>query len=153
MNTLLDSGVYEPLPKDPTAKVEWKREILLSKHKTTLSIDLEHKLTPYHSKPPHLYGLPKIHKPDIPLRPIMPYIGSPCYALVGFLQTIPSPLAGKSESFVKIAGHFIQLLKSANLQSLDTLVSFDVVSLLTNVPLNEALKVIRNKFNNDDTLA
>jgi hypothetical protein len=79
-------------------------------------------------------------------------IGSPCYALVGFLRKIVCPLAGKSESFVKNLGHFVQLLKSVNLQSSDTLVSFDV-SLFTNVPVNEDLQVIRNKLHNNDTLA
>jgi hypothetical protein len=33
-------------------------------------------------------------------------------------------------------------LKSVNLQSLDTLTSFDVVSLFTNVPVDEALQFI-----------
>jgi hypothetical protein len=120
---------------------------------TTLSTNLKHKLTPYHSKPPHLYGLPKIHKPNIPLRPIVSSIGSPCYALAGFIHKILCPLAGKSESFVKYSGHFVQLLKSVNLRSLDTLVSFDVISVFTNVPGDEALEVIRDKLNNDDTLA
>jgi hypothetical protein len=44
-------------------------------------------------------------------------------------------------------------LKSVNLQSSDTLVSFDIVSLFTNVPIDEALQVIGNKLHNDDTLA
>jgi hypothetical protein len=48
---------------------------------------------------------------------------------------------------------FIQLLKSVNLQSLDTLVSFYVVSLFNNVAINEAVQVIRNKLLNNDTLA
>jgi hypothetical protein len=121
LNILLESGVYEPLPKDPAAEVERKVQKLLSKHKTVLPTDVKHNLTPYHSKRPHLYGCPKVHKPNIPLRPIVSSIGSLCYALAGFLHKILSPFAGKSESFVKNSGHFIQLLKSVNLQSLDTL--------------------------------
>jgi hypothetical protein len=47
----------------------------------------------------------------------------------------------------------MQLFKSVNLQYLGTLVSFDVISLFTNAPVNKALQVIRNKLHNDDTLA
>jgi hypothetical protein len=54
-------------------------------------------------------------------------------------------LAGKSDSFVKNSGHFVQLLKTVNLNSRDTLVSFDVVSLFTNVPVDEVLQVIEKK--------
>jgi hypothetical protein len=147
LNALLESGVYESLPIDPTAKVDKKVQKLLSEHKTALPTDLKH-----HSKPPHLHGLPKVHKPDIPLRPIVSSIGSPCYALAGFLHKILSPLPGKSESFVKNLDHFVQLLKSVNLQYIDTLGSFDV-SLLTNVPFHETFQVISNKFHNNVTLA
>jgi hypothetical protein len=79
--------------------------------------------------------------------------GSPCYVLASFLCKILSPLGGNQESFFKYSGHFVQLLKSVNLQSLDTLVSFDVVRLFTNLPVNKALQVIKNKLHNDDTLA
>jgi hypothetical protein len=79
-------------------------------------------------------------------------MGSPCYALAGFLHNILCPLAGKSESFVKNSGHFLQLLKSVILQSPDALVSFDVVSVFTNVPVDEALQAIRNELYNDVTL-
>jgi hypothetical protein len=63
-----------------------------------------------------------------------------------------SPLAGGLESFVKNSGHIVQLSKSVNLQSLDTLFGFDVVSLFTDVPVDEALQVIRNKLHNDEIL-
>jgi hypothetical protein len=116
------------LSKDPTAKVERKVQKLLSTHKTALPTNLKHKLTPYHSKLLHLIGLPKIHKPDNPLRPIVSSVGSSYNALAGFLHKILNPLAGKLESFIKNLGHFIQLLMSVKLQSLATLISFDKFS-------------------------
>jgi hypothetical protein len=56
-------------------------------------------------------------------------------------------LVGQSQSFVKNSGHFIELLKPIKLHPIDTL-----VSLFTNVPIDEALQVIRNKLQNDKTL-
>jgi hypothetical protein len=53
----------------------------------------------------------------------------------------------------KAFGHFVQSLKFVDLRTLDALISSDVVSLFTNVPVNEALQVIRNKLHNDNTLA
>lgn len=140
------------MPKYRTGKVERKVQELLSEQKTALPTDLKYKLAPYHSIPPHLYDLPKSHKPDIPLRPTVSSIGSPYYGLAGFLHTILSPLAGKLESFVKNSGHFIQLLKSANLQSLDIIINFDA-NLFANVPVKEAIQIISNKLHNDGTLA
>jgi hypothetical protein len=68
------------------SQIERKIQKLLIKHKTVLKAALKYKLTPYHGKPPHLYGLPKIHEPDTPPRPILRSIGSPFYALADFLH-------------------------------------------------------------------
>jgi hypothetical protein len=124
---------------------------LLSKHKTSLLANLKQEQTPCHDRLPHPCGLPKVHKPDIALRPIVSPTGSPYYALAGFIQKILSPLAVRSESFIKNSAYFIQLLKSVNLQSLGILVSFDI-SLFNSGPVDEALQVISNKLQNDYTL-
>jgi hypothetical protein len=97
---------------------------------------LKHKRTPYHSKPPHLYGLPKIHKPESPLRPTVTSIGYPWYALADIL----GPLASNTDSFVKNSEHFIKLIQKIKLQNEDYLVSFDIVSLFTNVPGEEVYR-------------
>jgi hypothetical protein len=50
ISSLLESGVYEILHRDPTSQIERKIWKLLTKHKTALPTALKHKLTPYHSK-------------------------------------------------------------------------------------------------------
>jgi hypothetical protein len=50
------------------------------------------------------------------------------------------------------SGHFAQLQKSVDLQCQNIVVSFDTVTLFTNIPVNEALQVIRNKLQNDQTV-
>jgi len=64
-------------------------------------------------------------------------IGCPTYFLAKFLAQKLKPLVGRTDSFVK---EFCFLL----------LVSFNVVSLYTKVPINEAISVI-NRITDDDT--
>jgi hypothetical protein len=82
----------------------------------------------------------------------MSFTGSLCHILPGSLHKTLSALAGKSEFFVKDISYFIQLLKSVVLQSLGTLVSFESVSTFTNFPVDEVLRVTRNKIQNDHTI-
>jgi hypothetical protein len=103
--SVLESGVYKILHKDPTSQIDRKIWKLLTKHKTVLPAALKYKLTPYSSKPHHLYGLPTIHKTDIPPRPIVGSTDSPCYALADFLHKILSPLVGNTDSFMKNSEH------------------------------------------------
>jgi RNase P/RNase MRP subunit POP5 len=46
----------------------------------------------------------------------------------------------------KNSEHFLQLIKSVNVRESDKLVSFHVISLFTNVPVEEVLDIIRNKL-------
>ena len=84
----------------------------------------------------------KIHKENTPLRPIVAAIGSPTYRLAKKLARILSPLAGHSDSFVKNSAEFAREVRDMELGEEDVMLNFDVVSLFTRVPVDEALEVI-----------
>ena len=91
---------------------------------------------------PKFYGLPKIHKPDVPLKPI---VASPTYNLVKYLAEILKPFVGKSEHYVVNSKKFITKIEQTKLDEDEILVSFDVVSLFTNVPVDEACNIAKER--------
>ena len=76
---------------------------------------------------PRFYGLPKIHKPGIPLRPIVSFVNSPTYAISGFLARILSPVVGNTDYTVKNSCEFADFIRDKTLNASEELVSFDVV--------------------------
>ena len=126
MEEMLGMGTYGKLRGDPTATTK--------------------------SQPPRIYGLPKIHKPDVPLRPIVLCIGSPTYQLSKYITSFISPLAGHTSSHVKNSRHFTEMIGSVHVESDEILVSFDVSSLFTNAPVDEAISVIHRRLGKDRTL-
>ena len=74
-------------------------ELLLSlKRSCAIPPKLYDQLHSSAGKMPLFYGLPKIHKPDVLLRPIASFIHSPTYHLSKHLVTILSPLVGQTDS-------------------------------------------------------
>jgi len=90
--------------------------------------------------------LPKIHKPDVPLRPIVSAIGGFTYEIAKYLTTLLQPKIGKTDSFIKDSAHFVDKLHALTLSPGDVLVSFDVVSLFTMVPIKTAMEQIERDF-------
>ena len=86
------------------------------------------------------------------LRPIVSCINSATYKLSGFIAKILSPLMGNTDSFVMNTGHFVQMMREDKLGPEEMLVSFDVSSLFTNVPIQEAVQVIKKKLKEDQSL-
>ena len=98
---LTDRKFYKVLDKDPTSSTERKMNAaLLGLKKGTIPEPLYHRLRSSGGHIPLLYGLPKIHKPGISLRPIVSFVSSLMYALSKHLARTLSPLVGNSSSFV-----------------------------------------------------
>ena len=100
-------------------------------------------LIPNGSKPGKLYGMAKVHKPDIPLRPVVSMINTPEYKLAKFLDGLIKPHI-PDRFLLHSTEHFIDSLKDVPYSKKDNMVSFDVISLFTNVPLPETIEIIVN---------
>ena len=142
---------YCKVKKDPIPKTGSKLSQILGKNKDLIPQTKYRQLIQHYIKLPPIYGLPKIHKDGIPLRPIVSNRGSAYHPLSGFLVEIISPLAGKSSSYVKNSAYFVERITDAPIHS-NQMASLDVVSLFTKVPTDETLAVVRDNLAADPLL-
>ena len=102
--------------------------------------------------PPKFYGLPKIHKPDTPLRPIVSSCGTVTYGVAKELAKILKSLVVKSPKHINSTQDFVEQVRHITLVPGECLSSHDVSALFTSVPLNPALKIIKDLLVKDPTL-
>ena len=102
--------------------------------------------------PPKFYGLPNIHKPDTPLRPIVSSCGSVTYGVAKELAKILKPLVGKSPHHINSTQDFVEQVKHITLAQGECLSSYDVSALFTSIPVDPALNIITDLLEKDHTL-
>ena len=102
--------------------------------------------------PPKFYGLPKIHKPDTPLRPIVSSCGLITYGVAKELAKILKPLIGKSPYHINITQDFVEKVRHITLVPGECLNSYDVSALFTSVPIDPALQIMKDLLEKDSTL-
>ena len=92
-NQLLNQNTYKVISKDPTNTIKNKLINILKgiKTKTGLGSNTYKSMYPTGCVPPKFYGLPKIHKPDTPLRPIVSSCGYVTYGVAKELAKILNP--------------------------------------------------------------
>lgn len=149
MNEILsDEKTYIKVSKDPTKKLIRDLHSLLMKWKKCEYItELTYKrLNCTDGVLPRAYGLPKIHKSGNPLRIIVSSMNTPLYELASFLHdtindSIPIPKSNLNNSF-----QLVEQLKYFNFPNDFKLISLDVVSMFTNIPLDLARDSVRKRW-------
>ena len=99
----------------------------------------------------YLYGLVKTHKPNNPIRPIISSVGSVTYRLSKWLVKLLSPFVGSiSSSNIKHNVDLVEKLNNLNINYPFKMISFDVVSLFTKVPVDDLLEYLSEFLSNFD---
>ena len=97
------------------------------------------------SRPGVMYGLPKVHKPGVPLRPILSTKGTYNYSMSQFLVKMLTPVVD-NEFTVSDSFQFCRKISSFTPDKDTVMVSFDIQSLFTNIPIEETCKIIIDKL-------
>ena len=144
LKIISDSTKFKPIKEDPTLLRESQLQWFLRKLKSNGHLDpkVYSKIYPSGSQPARIYGLPKMYKPRgpnslPPFRPIVSSIGTYNYELAKYLCSllqsyIPSNYCTQ-DSFT-----FVNEIQDIPLL-VNFMVSFDIESLFTNIPLDECI--------------
>ena len=115
------------------------------------------RIRPVGSSRPRMYGLPKLHKEGVPLRPILSMVNAPQHEMAKWLGEVLRPVVAKyGKRMLKDSFEFCD-----NLQELERTVdvdnsfmcSFDIVSLFTNIPLKETIDIVLNSLYRDPQIS
>lgn len=91
------------------------------------------------------YGVPKIHKNGCPLRPITSTVGSPGFHLSKILQTLIEHIFPPTNIHIRDTIQFIDFIKTTSVKDDDVLVSFDVISMFTTIPIEHVTQILMEK--------
>ena len=141
---LADHEIYQKKPKGNTKKdsLQFNQQARKFLRKSERGRKLQH-LLEEDPKAPRMRGLPKVHKPGKPMRPITSGIGSAPHRLAKVLAKPLSRMLGSlNPSHLRNSGELLERLKEIEADNMK-LVSFDVKALFTNVTVGGAMKAIK----------
>ena len=96
----------------------------------------------YHPRIPEMHGLPKTHKPAVPHRPIVSFIGSAQHQLSKVISKIITPLLGsQTAAHLKNSKDLSDRISNLNVKN-KQICSLDIKSLYTNVLLEKSIHAL-----------
>ena len=145
---LADASFYKKLVSDPTDSFRIKVQNFIEDlfQNGEIKETVKQYLTDLSCRTSELYLLPKIHKNKHPPpgRPIISANGCPTEKISQFVDHFLNPAMKNLTSFVKDTTHFLRILSDIkDLPPHTLLVTLDVESLYTNIPLDFGLRAAK----------
>ena len=131
----------------PIIRKEKSISYYIKKYIKNYDSEITNSLIPSVSQPGKFYGLAKVHKDECPLRPVVSMINKPENKLAKFLDNIVQPYI-PYEYILKSTGDFINQLTFTQIfvRTKISKLRCTVVSLFTNVPLEETIKLTADEL-------
>ena len=145
LRQLSDESFYRHLDYDltPVHEQEVNRIVQSLYSAKMISKRLKKYLWAEHCRTAVFYMLPKIHKKNIPGRPIVSASSCATEKLSEFIDVLLNPLVTKTSSYVRDTSDFINKISDIDLENKPTIIaSLDVCSLYTQIPQLLGLKCI-----------
>ena len=120
---------------------------------TQIPPKLYKRIYPTQCEPPKLYGQPKVHKPPMPLRPIVSGVGTITHAAASVLAEVLTPLVGTSIHHIKNSTEFAKTICDLEIPPANVMLSYDVTALFTSIPVQDAIIAVQACLEADATLA
>ena len=138
---------------DPTNKFQKQIKSLIKNCPNIFSDTKSFMLTMMNPKAPVLYSLPKIHKPNCPMRPVVSYVTAPAYKVCKKLnELLPKYINFNPKYAIKNTLQLVNNIKNVHLPLNAKLVSFDVKNLFPSIPEDVLLSVCSSHIQNTLTL-
>jgi hypothetical protein len=104
-------------------------------------------------KPGRYYGLPKIHKPGMPMRPIVSGNGTLTENASQLVDHLIKELPSKSATYIKNSDHFREKLGSISLPVGNNIIlgTADITAMYNNIPIQEGIAAVVKHYTADGT--
>jgi len=151
LEMLNDTNTYTRTDTDDTTYVKKQAHKLfftLFNHNYISKKQFKH-LTEFTAQTPTFYGIPKIHKKDNPLRPIVSQTNAPTSQVSKYLDKLLETAEKQIPHLLQDTTALLQLIeKNKHITPNTILVTLDVVSLYTNIPQEEGANYVTEFYTN-----
>lgn len=143
-----DTSTFRRWCSDPTKNMQKKnnnivRQLYSNKH---IDIRTKRQLLTFTAQAPRSHGTLKLHKPNHPMRVITNGINGPSYNMAKLINGICKTAVPSTRFNVRNSFDLIEELKKVTMDDSYLMVSFDVISMFSKIPLELVYKSLRRRW-------
>lgn len=147
----LNKNNIQQIKRDPTNIFQTNIKNTIKDTKYIFDIKSKKSLINMNPNAPYLKAYPKIHKDNMPIRPIINYRDAPAYKISKFMNTyINNNYIYTNNRSIKNSTDFAKHIHNINIKSNYEMISLDIVNMYANIPIDETITLIENNFTNNN---